>query len=159
VVKKLVRSLLSISEDDSVIAAIAKVNDCAAQFGRDSNIATPLLFALDLPSLDQAWQGFPPAERIRRTRNAILSVLMHQARKAPVILVIEDLHWIDRESQAVIDSLIDGIINQPILMITTYRPEFQPAWSAKENFRQLRVPALSDAEASAMLTTALGKDG
>lgn len=158
-VKKLVRALLSIGEDEPAISALAKVNGCAAQLGGDGSVVTPLLFALDLPSLDQAWQGFPPAERIRRTRNAILSVLMQEARKAPLILLIEDLHWIDRESQAVIDSLIDGIINQPILMVTTYRPEFQPAWLGKDNFRQLRVPPLSDAEASALLSTVLGRDG
>jgi predicted ATPase len=157
-IKKLLRSFLDIEEDDSAQAAADKVQNCMRTLGADPIFTLPLLFALDLPFEDSAWAAIPPSERMRRVRNAILSMLILEARKAPLVIVIEDLHWVDNESKAVIERLIDGIAAQPILLITTYRPEFQMSWAAKTNFTQLRVQALSATQAESLAATILGGD-
>jgi tetratricopeptide (TPR) repeat protein len=158
IIKKLLRSFFNIEEDDPAPVAIDRVHHRVAALGADQSFNLPLLFALDLPSEDSAWVGLPPSERVRRMRNAILGMLILESRKALLVIVIEDLHWIDNESKAVIERLIDGIVTQPILLITTYRPEFQLSWAAKANFTQLRVNALSGPDAESLAGTLLGGD-
>ena len=112
-----------------------------AALGADQTLVLPLLFALDLPFEDSAWAAIPPPERVRRMQNAIVGMLILEARKAPLVIVIEDLHWVDDESRAVIERLIDGISKQPILLVLSYRPEFQVPWTRKANFTQSRLRA------------------
>jgi tetratricopeptide (TPR) repeat protein len=157
-IKKLLRSFLNIEEDDPAQIAIDKVQKYVGALGADPSFNLPLLFALDLPFEDSAWAAIPPSERVRRMRNAILGMLILESRKALLVIVIEDLHWIDNESKAVIERLIDGIVTQPILLIMTYRPEFQMSWATKANFMQLRVQALSGTHAESLAATILGGD-
>src|SRR5262249_49273951 len=119
VVKKLLRAILQIEEDDAPPVAGEKARQHLEGLGADASVQSPLLFVLDLPVGDAHWAALPPSERVRRVRNAVMIVLCLLARQTPLVVLVEDLHWIDSESAAVLDRLIDGVATLPVLLVTT----------------------------------------
>jgi predicted ATPase len=69
-------------------------------------------------------------------------VLLRESQVQPLLRVFEDLHWIDTETQAVLDSLIEGLPSAHVLLCVNYRPEYQHGWGSKTYYRQLRVDPL-----------------
>src|SRR5262249_19621535 len=76
----------------------------------------------------------------------------------PLLLVFEDLHWIDSETQALLDSLVDSLPTAQLLLLITYRPEYQHSWGSKTYYTQLRLDPLPPASADALLQALLGND-
>ena len=76
----------------------------------------------------------------------------------PLLLVFEDLHWIDTETQALLDSLIDSLPTARLLLLVNYRPEYQHGWGSKTYYTQLRLDPLLPASAEAVLDALLGQD-
>src|SRR3989440_8787632 len=76
----------------------------------------------------------------------------------PVLLVFEDLHWMDTEPQALLDSLIASVPTARLLLLVTYRPEYQHAWGSKTYYTQLRLDPLPPASADEFLHALLGDD-
>jgi tetratricopeptide (TPR) repeat protein len=75
-----------------------------------------------------------------------------------VLLILEDLHWIDTETQAWLDSLVDGLPAARLLLLVTYRPEYQHSWGNRTYYIQLRVDPLPRAGAEDLLLALLGPD-
>ncbi len=96
--------------------------------------------------------------RQRRTLEAIKRILLHESRNQPLIVVFEDLHWIDNETQALLELLVDAIANAHVLMLVNYRPEYRHTWSNRSYYTQLRLEPLGRESAEQMLTTLLGDD-
>jgi predicted ATPase len=76
----------------------------------------------------------------------------------PLLLVFEDLHWIDAETQALLDSLIESLPTARLLLLVNYRPEYQHGWGSKTYYTQLRLDPLPPASAEAVLNALLGQD-
>jgi tetratricopeptide (TPR) repeat protein len=72
--------------------------------------------------------------------------------------VFEDLHWIDSESQALLDSLVEALPSARILLLLSYRPEYRHAWASKTYYTQLRIDPLGPASAEEFLEALLGSD-
>ncbi len=72
----------------------------------------------------------------------------------PLLLVFEDLHWIDAETQALLDSLVDSLPTARLLLLVNYRPEYEHAWHRKTYYRQLRLDPLPPESAEALLARA-----
>jgi predicted ATPase/class 3 adenylate cyclase len=159
IVKKLLRSIFDIEESDDGTTAAARVKHFVESIGGDGGLRSPVLFALDLPVDDREWVSLPPSEHVRRVRNAITILLVLLAKAKPLILLIEDLHWIDADSKATLDRLIDGVTSQPVLILTTFRPEFEHTWGVKSNYTQLRLEPLRRDEAESVVGTMLGEGG
>jgi predicted ATPase len=70
--------------------------------------------------------------------------------------MFEDLHWIDSETQALLDSLIESLPTARMLLLANYRPEYQHGWGAKTYYTQLRLDPLPPASAGALLRALLG---
>ncbi len=123
-----------------------------------------LLALLDVPvdpsasSGQAAWEALDPPERRRRTLEAIKRLLLRESQVQPLLLVFEDLHWIDSETQALLDSLVDSIPTARILLLVDYRPEYQHTWSNRTYYSQLRLASLSPANADELLQVLLGTD-
>src|SRR4029453_8340787 len=66
-------------------------------------------------------------------------LLLRESRVQPLLLVVEDLHWIDGESQSVLDSMVESLPAAPVLLLVNYRPEYGHAWSGKSYYRQLGI--------------------
>jgi tetratricopeptide (TPR) repeat protein len=83
---------------------------------------------------------------------------LRESQVQPLLLVFEDLHWIDTETQALLDCLIDSLPTARILLLVNYRPEYQHGWSNKTSYTQLRLDPLPPASADEVLQALLGDD-
>ncbi len=119
----------------------------------------PYLLALlgDAEATAQLAQMDPPLRR-RRTFEAITRVLLRESLNQPLLLLIEDLHWLDSETEAWLQLLSERVPTAPILLLLNYRPEYQHAWGSKTYYTQLRLDALGQEEAHELLTALLGDD-
>jgi len=117
-----------------------------------------LLSLLDVPVDDASWQTLDPAQRRQQTLDAVRRLLLREAREQPLLLIFEDLHWIDGETQALLDSLVDSLGSARLLLLVNYRPEYQHAWSGKTYYSQMRLDPLPAENAGELLDALLGDD-
>jgi class 3 adenylate cyclase/predicted ATPase len=117
-----------------------------------------LLWLLDALPDDSPFHTFEPPQRRQRTLEALKRVLLRESQVQPVLLVFEDLHWIDAETQALLDSLIESLPTARLLLLVNYRPEYQHGWGSKTYYTQLRLDPLPPARAEAVLDALLGTD-
>ena len=94
--------------------------------------------------------------RRRRTYDALKRLLVRESLNQPLLLVCEDLHWLDTETQAFLDVLVDSVATARILLLMNYRPEYQHTWGSKTYYTQMRLDPLGRAEAEELLTLLLG---
>ena len=116
------------------------------------------LALLDVPVEDRHWQDLDPTQRRQRTLEAIKRLLLRESQVQPLLLVFENLHWIDTETQAVLDSLIESLPTARLLLLVNYRPEYQHGWGNKTYYTQLRLDPLPPASAEELLQALLGDD-
>jgi class 3 adenylate cyclase len=116
------------------------------------------LTLLDVPVEDRHWQDLDPTQRRQRILEAIKGLLLRESQVQPLLLVFENLHWIDAETQAVLDRLIDSLPTARLLLLVNYRPEYQHGWGNKTYYTQLRLDPLPPASAEALLQGLLGDD-
>ena len=117
-----------------------------------------LLALLEVPVDDPQWQAFDPPQRRRRTLEAIKHLLLRESQVQPLCLMFEDLHWIDAETQALLDSLVESLPTARLLLLVNYRPEYQHGWGSKTYYTQLRLDPLPPASADEFLQALLGND-
>jgi len=91
----------------------------------------------------------------RRTLEAIKRILLRESLKQPLMVVFEDLHWMDGESEGLLNLLADSIANSQILLLVNYRPEYSHKWGSKTYYTQLRLDPLGKENAGEMLDTLL----
>ena len=94
--------------------------------------------------------------RKRRTLDAIKRILLRESLNQPLIVMFEDLHWIDEQTQEFLSLLADSIANAKILLLVNYRPEYSHQWGSKTHYTQLRLDPLGKASADEMLAALLG---
>jgi class 3 adenylate cyclase len=94
----------------------------------------------------------------RLTLEAIKRILLRESLKQPLMVIFEDLHWIDDETQAFLKMLADGIANAPLLLLVNYRPGYSHEWGNKTYYTQLRLAALGKESAGEMLSALLGDE-
>jgi predicted ATPase/class 3 adenylate cyclase len=97
-----------------------------------------------------------PQLRRRHTFEAITRLLLCESLKQPVLLLIEDLHWLDGETLAWLSLFSDRVPSARLLLLVNYRPEFRHPWGSKTYYSQLRLDPLRSEEAQALLTALLG---
>jgi class 3 adenylate cyclase/tetratricopeptide (TPR) repeat protein len=107
---------------------------------------------------DSPFLSLDPLQRRRRTLEALKRLLLRESQVQPLLLVFEDLHWIDTETQAVLDLLVESLPTARVLVLVNYRPEYQHGWGSKTYYTQLRLDPLPPASAEALLQALLGDD-
>src|SRR5947207_2394564 len=115
-----------------------------------------LLALLGTPAGDRQWDALGAAERRQRILDAIKRFVLRESRLQPVALLFEDLHWIDSETQALLDSLVESLPTARVLLLVNYRPEYQHGWGGKTYYTQLRIDPLAAESAAALLDALLG---
>jgi len=118
----------------------------------------PLLALLDALPEDSPFLTLDPPQRRQRTLTGLKRVLLRESQVQPVLVVFEDLHWIDTETQALLDSLVESLPTARLLLLVNYRPEYQHGWGGKTYYAQLRLDPLPPASADALLQALLGDD-
>ena len=116
-----------------------------------------LLSLLDVPVEDVAW-GLDPSQRRQRTLDGVKRLLLRESQVQPLLVLFEDLHWIDTETQAWLDSMVEALPTARLLLLVNYRPEYQHGWGSKTYYRQLRVDPLPAESADDLLGGLLGAD-
>jgi class 3 adenylate cyclase/tetratricopeptide (TPR) repeat protein len=97
------------------------------------------------------WTGLESRERRALTLDAVRSLLVRESLVRPLVVVVEDLHWIDAETQDVLGAVIDILPGRRILLLVSYRPEYQHAWGGRSYYTQLHLGALSASDAEELL--------
>ena len=103
-----------------------------------------------------AWTDLSPPERRRTMTDALKRLLIRESQKQPLCLVFEDLHWIDTETEAFLETLLESIPAARLLLLVNHRPEYQSSWGGKSYFSHVRIDPLAPANAVAMLDGLLG---
>jgi len=117
-----------------------------------------LLSLLDALPEDSPFLQLDPPQRRQRTLDALKRVLLRETQEQPLLLVFEDLHWIDSETQALLNSLVESLPSARLLLLVNYRPEYQHGWSSKTYYAQLRLDPLPPVSADELLHALLGDD-
>ena len=117
-----------------------------------------LLSLLEVLPDDSPFRTLDPPQRRQRTLQALKRVLLRESQVQPLLLVFEDLHWIDAETQALLDSLVESLPTAQLLLLVNYRPEYQHGWGSKTYYTQLRLDPLPPASADEFLQALLGDD-
>src|SRR5438046_5363074 len=117
-----------------------------------------LLSLLDALPEDTPFLRLDPPQRRQRTLAALKRVLLCESQGQPLLLVFEDLHWIDAETQALLDSLVESLPTARLMLLVTYRPEYEHGWHRKTYYRELRLDPLPPESAEALLQALLGDD-
>jgi class 3 adenylate cyclase/tetratricopeptide (TPR) repeat protein len=117
-----------------------------------------LLALLDVPVADPSWQRLDPAQRRVHTLDAIKRLLLREAKEQPLLLIFEDLHWIDSETQVLLDNLVDGLASSRVLLLVDYRPQYEHHWSNRTYYSQIRLDALPAESADELLRALVGDD-
>jgi class 3 adenylate cyclase/tetratricopeptide (TPR) repeat protein len=124
----------------------------------DGGLDPALLSLFDIPVDDPQWEVLDPPQRRHRTLDAVRRLFLRESQVQPLLVVLEDLHWIDAETQALLDSVVASLSRARILVLVNYRPEYRPPWGGKTNYVQLRLDPLGPKHVSEMLESLLGRD-
>jgi class 3 adenylate cyclase/tetratricopeptide (TPR) repeat protein len=121
-------------------------------------IIPALLSLLDALPDDSPFLTLDPPQRRQRTLDACKRLMLRESQEQPLLLVFEDLHWIDSETQALLDSLVESLPTARLLLLVNYRPEYRHSWGGKTYYTQLRLNPLPPVSADALLQALLGDD-
>jgi predicted ATPase len=156
---ELLRGYFAIERRDEARSIREKVTGKVLALDRALEPALPALLALlDIPSGDREWDRLEPLQRRYRTLDGVKRLLLRENQVRPLLLIVEDLQWIDTESQALLDTLVESVRTARMLLLVTYRPEYSHGWGGKPYYRQLRIEPLPPATAEDLLDEFLGND-
>ena len=156
---ELLRKVFTLSSIESRSQTGARLRAQILSLGDDlAPLIAPLCAVLDLPIEDFFWRELSAEEKHDRILNAVVALLQRLAGQKKLVLVIEDLHWIDGHSKAFIDRLIEGISAVPIFALVNFRPEFSHDWSGRSLFTQISLEPLEDEVADELAEVLLGGD-
>jgi class 3 adenylate cyclase/tetratricopeptide (TPR) repeat protein len=155
----LLKGYFKIQDRDDLREIREKVTGKLLTLDESLKPALPALLALlDVPIDDGSWQTLDPAQRRQQTLDGVKRLLLREAREQPLLVIFEDLHWIDSETQALLDGLVESLGSARLLVLVNYRPEYQHAWGSKTSYSQMRLDALGAESAGELLDALLGDD-
>src|SRR5439155_23970751 len=133
-----------VEEHDDTRTIRAKVTGQVLTLDPALQDAVPaLLSLLDALPEDSPFLQLDPPQRRQRTLDALKRVLLHESQVQPLLLVFEDLHWIDSETQALLDRLVDSMPTARIMMLLNYQHDYHLGWSYKTSYYQQRPAPLT----------------
>ena len=155
----LLKRYAQVDDSDDTRTIRAKVTGHVLTLDEALQDTIPALLALleALPQ-DNPFLHLEPPQRRQRTLEALQRLLLRESQVQPLLLVFEDLHWIDSETQALLDNLVERLAAAPLLLLVNYRPEYQHGWGSKTYYTQLRLDPLPPASAAEVLQALLGDD-
>src|SRR6516162_6956653 len=155
----LLRRYCHVEDQDDSRTVRAKVMGQVLTLDETLQDTIPVLLALlDVLPDDSPWRTLDPPQRRQRTLQGLKRILLRESQVQPLLLVFEDLHWIDAETQALLESLVESLPTARLLLLVNYRPEYQHGWGSKTFYTQLRLDPLPPASADALLRALLGED-
>jgi class 3 adenylate cyclase/tetratricopeptide (TPR) repeat protein len=144
-------------ENDSDQRIKERVIDGVEQVGLDAAAIAPYLSSLLLGRMDdEMLQEVAPEVRRKQTFEALRALLLASSRSQPLVLVIEDLHWLDQPSEAFLTFFGESLGAAPLMLLVTYRPGYQHRWVEKSYYSRVTLQPLSEAESGTLIASVLG---
>jgi class 3 adenylate cyclase len=156
---ELLKDYFEIGPSDDERKRREKVNGKIVTLDRSLEDALPYLFTLlSLNSGDDPLAQMDAQIKRWRTHEAVKRILLRESLDRPLMLIFEDLHWIDGETQGLLNVLVDSIANARILLLMNHRPEYRPEWGNRTYYSQLRLDPLGRESADEMVAALLGNE-
>jgi class 3 adenylate cyclase/tetratricopeptide (TPR) repeat protein len=116
----------------------------------------PILSLLDALPPDDAFRALDAHERREHVLEALVRLIVRESERQPLVLLLENLQWIDAETQALLDTLLERMGSARLLLLVDYRPDYEHGWANRPGFTELRIDSLPQADADELLRTLLG---
>ena len=156
---ELLKEYFQIEPTDDERQRQSKIMGQVLTLDRSLEDTLPYLFALlGIADEESSLKQMDAQVRRQRTFEALKKLFLRENLNQPLIVVVEDLHWIDSETQGFLDALTDSVASANVLLLVNYRPEYRHEWSQKIYYTQLRLTPLGKAEAGEFLTFLLGNE-
>jgi hypothetical protein len=158
-VLELLRRYAQVEARDDLRTIRAKVTERVRTLDAILQDTIPALLALlDVLPEDNPFLTLDPQQRRQRTLDACKRVVLRESQEQPLLLICEDVHWTDTETQALLDTLVESLPRAPLLVLVTYRPEYQHGWGSKTYYTQVRLDPLPPGSVGELLQDLLGDD-
>jgi adenylate cyclase len=156
-VLEVVRSQFGIGERDDPATARAKLSATVNDLDRSIDETLPLLFDfLGVADPDRPAPTMDAEARQRRIFAVLTRLSRARSARAPFVVLVEDLHWLDRGSEAFLENLVDSVPGTRQLVVTTFRPEYRAPWAHRSHYGQLPLLPLREAARDELVTELLG---
>ena len=155
----LLKTYFQVEGHDDVQTVHEKVTSRLLPLDPALQATLPAIFTLlEVPVEEPLWPALGPHQRRQQTLDALKDLWRAESEVQPLLLIVENLHWIDTETQAILDLLIDSLPALRLLLLVSYRPEYQHSWGSKTYYTQLRLDLLPRTSVQALLDDLLGND-
>jgi tetratricopeptide (TPR) repeat protein len=150
----ILRSYFGIREGEREYLITKKMKEKLASL--DASLISPFQDLLSLEP-DEEYRRLEPKEKRERIFEALRDLFIRESEKRPLILIVEDLHWIDKTSEEFLDYFIGWLATTSILLILLYRPEYTQRWGSKSYYTTIRVDQLSIPTSSELVQSILSE--
>src|SRR5262249_4434746 len=140
------------ARDDAPAAKLEKLEALLAQAEAPEDDAALIADLTSLPVSERhPLPNLSPQRKKERTLEALIRQVEGLARQQPVVMVFEDAHWIDPTSRELLDLTVEHVRSLPVLLIVTFRPEFQPSWTGQPQVSVLTLNRLDRRDRTALV--------
>jgi predicted ATPase len=155
----ILRAYFDIQEGDRAFIRKKKITDTVLALEETLQyIIAPFQDLLSLPVDDEEYLKLEPQHKRERTFEALRDLFVRESQEHPLVLAIEDVHWIDQTSQEFLDYLIGWLAPTRILLILLYRPEYTHPWGSKSYYSQIGIDQLSAQTSTELIASILEGD-
>jgi class 3 adenylate cyclase len=153
------REIIGIAADDTPSEARQKIAGLIAQLAPHEIDALPLLFDfLRVPDPDRPAPDLSPEARQRETVDLLRRLTAARSEREPAVFIFEDLHWLDPQSEEVVEGIVEAVAGTRTLLVVNFRPEYRAAWMGRTHYQQLALRPLDAQAAGELLASWLGPD-
>jgi class 3 adenylate cyclase/tetratricopeptide (TPR) repeat protein len=146
-----------IEEGDNPLQIEEKLREGLHRLGAELDRIQPFLGQFwALPAAAAALRDLDPKDKRQKTFEALRALVFAGSQRRPLVLAVEDTHWIDKTSEDSLGSVIDGLAGFRVLILTTFRPGYVVPWADKTYYRQISLDLLSETDVDAMISALLG---
>ncbi len=153
------REIFGSAPEDTDAQARQKIAGTIAQIAPEELGSLPLLFDfMRVPDPAQPAPDLAPDERLRAVMALLRRLTAARSRREPAVLVFEDLHWIDPDTEVIVEGIVEAAAGTRTLVLLNFRPEYRASWVGRTHYQQIALRPLDAAAAGALLTDWLGAD-
>lgn len=157
-IRKIISSLCRIDGQIGAEQARERLTRLMDLLGIDSFHRPALEFLVNLETLDAQWNALAPDERARRILDAVRALLVGEVNKGPYVILVEDMHWMDPESERIFRKFANTVVHHPVLLIGTCRPNYRVDWLTRNHCQMLRINRFSQLEMEGLVDVMVGDD-
>jgi class 3 adenylate cyclase/tetratricopeptide (TPR) repeat protein len=154
---EILRGNFQIEDEDNSLQIREKLRDGLGRLDPDLQPTLPFLGELlGLPAEDEPLRAMDAKDKRHKIFEAVRALTLAGSQRRPLVVILEDLHWIDKTSEDYIAFLVESLAGMPLLLLMTHRPGYAVRWAEKTYYTQITLDLLTESEAESMVATLLG---